>query len=137
ITRRAVQAGVEDVHAIAVPMRARLASHTDTQDVGVISIARRGRAFDQADRELLEYLAGQAAVSIENADLHATVQRQAVTDELTGLANLRELQGALDRELERSRRFGTPLGLVMLDLDDFKQINDTHGHQQGDEVLAA
>ena len=47
-------------------------------------------------------------VSIENADLHETVQRQAVTDELTGLSNLRELHDALDREIERSRRFGTP-----------------------------
>ena len=75
-------------------------------------------------------------VSIENASLHETVERQAVTDELTGLANVRALASILTRELERSRRFDSPLSLVMLDIDDFKMVNDTHGHQQGDEVLA-
>ena len=93
--------------------------------------------FTREEEELLEYLAGQAVVSIENASLHETVQRQAVTDELTGLANVRELHVVLDREIERSRRFASPLGLVMLDIDDFKQVNDRYGHQQGDEVLAA
>jgi diguanylate cyclase (GGDEF)-like protein len=75
-------------------------------------------------------------VSIENASLHETVERQAVTDELTGLANVRAFTSILDRELERGRRYETPLGLVLLDLDDFKLVNDTYGHQQGDEVLA-
>ena len=75
-------------------------------------------------------------MSVENASLHEAVERQAVTDELTGLANVRAFLDTLDRELERSRRFGTPLGLVMVDLDDFKRVNDTYGHQQGDEVLA-
>jgi diguanylate cyclase (GGDEF)-like protein len=74
-------------------------------------------------------------VSIENATLHETVERQAVTDELTGLANLRAFHTILEREIERSRRFNTPLALVMLDLDHFKHINDEYGHQQGDEVL--
>jgi diguanylate cyclase (GGDEF)-like protein len=123
------------VHAIAQVLQARLGPRTSAQYIGVLSVARRGRPFEARDAELLEYLAGQAVVSIENADLHDTVQRQAITDELTGLANVRELHGALDREFERGRRFGTPVSLVLLDLDDFKQINDTYGHQQGDEVL--
>jgi diguanylate cyclase (GGDEF)-like protein len=76
-------------------------------------------------------------VSIENSDMHQTVQRQAVTDELTGLANVRQLHGVLQHELERARRFESPLGLVMLDIDDFKKVNDTYGHQQGDVVLAS
>jgi diguanylate cyclase (GGDEF)-like protein len=58
-----------------------------------------------------------------------------VTDELTGLYNLRHFHDTLDTELERSRRFGTNVGLMMLDIDDFKRINDTYGHQQGDLVL--
>ena len=75
-------------------------------------------------------------MSIENASLHETVERQAVTDELTGLANVRAFTSFLDREIERRRRFDHPVGLVMIDLDDFKRVNDTYGHQQGDEVLA-
>ena len=67
--------------------------------------------------------------------MHAEVARQAVTDELTGLANNRRFGEALQRELERAERFGHPLGLVMIDLDDFKEVNDTHGHLQGDAVL--
>ena len=134
--RRAVAAQIDGVHALAYPMRARLGSRSYAQYVGVVSIARRRGAFTDADRELLEYLAGQAAVSIENSDLHETVQRQAITDELTGLSNVRQFHVVLDRELERSDRFDTPVGLVMLDIDDFKSVNDTYGHQQGDEVLA-
>ncbi len=134
--RRATAARSGQVHALAVPMRA-LTGPTDRAYLGVLSIARRAREFTREEEELLEYLAGQAIVSIENASLHETVERQAVTDELTGLANNRALHSILEREIERSRRFQSPLGLVMVDLDDFKQVNDTHGHQQGDEVLSS
>ena len=135
--RGAIAASADGACALAVPMRARLGAGSSAQYVGVISIARHGQAFKREEEEILEYLAGQAVVSIENADLHETVQRQAVTDELTGLSNVRELQTVLDREVERSRRFDSPLGLVMLDIDNFKRVNDDYGHQQGDEVLAA
>ena len=61
----------------------------------------------------------------------------AITDPLTGLANRRSLMESSRREFERTQRSGTSLALVMLDLDHFKRINDTYGHQRGDEVLAA
>jgi diguanylate cyclase (GGDEF)-like protein len=134
--RRASTAQAGHAHALAVPMRAVVTS-SEPEFLGVLSIARHGQAFSREEEELLEYLAGQAIVSIENASLHEAVGRQAVTDELTGLANARAFRSILDREIERSRRFQTPLGLVMVDLDDFKQVNDRHGHQQGDEVLAS
>jgi diguanylate cyclase (GGDEF)-like protein len=134
--RRAVAAENGGAHALAVPMRA-LTGSAEPEYLGVLSIARYGRSFSREEEELLEYLAGQAIVSIENASLHETVERQAVTDELTGLANARAFRSILLREIERSRRFQSPLGLVMVDLDDFKQVNDVHGHQQGDEVLAS
>jgi diguanylate cyclase (GGDEF)-like protein len=129
---RAAEAHSRGAHALAAPIRAPLSA--GRSHVALISIAR-GREFSREERELFEYLVGQAAVSIENADLHETVQRQAVTDELTGLSNIRELHTALDREIERSRRFSSSLGLVMVDIDDFKKVNDVHGHQQGDQVL--
>jgi diguanylate cyclase (GGDEF)-like protein len=134
--RRASAAEVGRAHALAVPMRAVVTS-SEPEYLGVLSIARYGQAFSREEEELLEYLAGQAIVSIENASLHETVERQAVTDELTGLANARAFRSILEREIERSRRFQSPLALVMVDLDNFKRVNDTHGHQQGDEVLAS
>src|SRR5918994_304236 len=132
-TRRAVSAQAGGAHALSIGLRSLV---DGPEYLGAISIARHGDPFTREEEELLEYLAGQAVVSIENASLHETVERQAVTDELTGLANLRALGSILNRELERSRRFENPLAFVMLDIDDFKQVNDTHGHQQGDEVLA-
>jgi len=132
-TRRAVSADARGVHALSIGLRSLV---DGPEYLGAISIARRGEPFSREEEELLEYLAGQAVVSIENASLHEAVERQAVTDELTGLANVRAFTAILDRELERGRRYDTPLGLVMLDIDDFKLVNDTYGHQQGDEVLA-
>ena len=92
-------------------------------------------AFSDEDVEALSALALQAGVAIENARLHRVVERQAVTDALTGLANRRQFYEVLGREYERSQRFGTPLSLILLDIDDFKQINDTRGHLAGDAVL--
>ena len=63
------------------------------------------------------------------------MRHQAVTDELTGLANHGRFQDLLSAEIEQVRRYHHPVGLIMLDIDDFKTINDTFGHQQGDVVL--
>ena len=118
--------------AIAHPLRGAEALH---DVVGVVSVAREGRPFTPGDRELFSYLAGQVARSMENVQLHETTARRSVTDELTGLSNRRAFDDALNAEIERSKRFGTELGLVLIDLDDFKQVNDTYGHPQGDVVL--
>lgn len=102
---------------------------------GLITVVSRGRRFTEDDREVLRSLAGQASLALENVDLHLQVSRQAVTDELTGLANHGRFQELLSTEVEQVRRYHTPLGLIMLDIDNFKSINDTFGHQQGDMVL--
>jgi diguanylate cyclase (GGDEF)-like protein len=132
-TRRAVSAHGEGVHALSIGLRSLV---DGPEYLGAISIARHGRAFSREEEDLLEYLAGQAVVSIENASLHEAIERQAVTDPLTGLANVRAFLATLDHEVERAARFDTPVALIMVDLDDFKRVNDTYGHQQGDEVLA-
>jgi diguanylate cyclase (GGDEF)-like protein len=134
-SRRLVKLEEDGVHALAYPLRARLTAASDVHYAGVISIARVDEPFSMSEVDLFGYLAAQAGVSIENIDLHETVQRQAVTDELTGLNNVRHFHETLDREIERSARFNYDIGLVMMDIDNFKRINDTYGHQQGDLVL--
>jgi diguanylate cyclase (GGDEF)-like protein len=80
-------------------------------------------------------LAAQSAVALENARLHRIVERQALVDGLTGLANRRQCETLLATELARAERFEDALAVVMADLDDFKDVNDRHGHPAGDVVL--
>ena len=118
--------------ALAAPLGA---TEGGDQVIGIVSVARGDHAFTAAERELFAYLTNQASVSVENVDLHETVQRQAVTDELTGLFNHRRFQEVISAEVERARRYGHEMGLIMLDIDNFKQVNDRYGHLQGDLVL--
>ena len=118
-------------HALSAPLR-RIA---DPTAVGAMTIARLGKAFNEAERDVFLYLVGQASASSENVALHEQVSEQAVTDELTGLANKRALSDVLEKEAARAHRFSHDLSLLMLDIDDFKRVNDTYGHPQGDQVL--
>jgi diguanylate cyclase (GGDEF)-like protein len=94
-----------------------------------------GPAFDTEQRMTATSLASHAAIALENARLHRIVERQAMVDGLTGIANRRHCEEALTTEIAQADRLGTPLTLVLADLDDFKAINDAHGHAAGDEVL--
>jgi diguanylate cyclase (GGDEF)-like protein len=105
---------------------------------GYLDISGDGtRAFTPAESELVQILASQAAVAVENARLYQMVELQAITDGLTGLYNHRTFYEHLADEFARAQRYGVPLSLLMLDIDDFKRFNDTYGHQLGDAVLAA
>jgi diguanylate cyclase (GGDEF)-like protein len=120
-----------DASALAAP----LGTEEGNQLIGIVSVVRGDRQFTDGERELLAYLTNQASVSVENVDLHETVKRQAVTDELTGLFNHRRFQEVMTVEVESARRYNHELGLIMLDIDNFKEVNDAHGHLQGDMVL--
>jgi diguanylate cyclase (GGDEF)-like protein len=94
-----------------------------------------GDEFSDDARETATWLVGHAVIALENARLHRTVQRQALVDSLTGLANRRLCEAALEKEMARAQRFSEPLALILADLDDFKTVNDVYGHPAGDEVL--
>ncbi len=104
--------------------------------IGVMNLARtRTGSFTQEEVRLLTLLADQAAIAIINARLHQAVSDQARRDVLTGLPNRRGLDERLDEEIRRASASGGSFCVLMMDLDDFKQINDTYGHNVGDDVL--
>lgn len=95
------------------------------------------RTWSIDEFSLIGSLADNLAVAIENAELHAERERQAVTDGLTGVANRRSFNENFAREFERAKRYGQTLSLVIIDLDFLKRINDNFGHQAGDEAIKA
>ena len=107
------------------------------QPVGVLVLVEKEheRHWSPDEVALAIGLAEQAAVAIEHARLYKRVQDQAVTDGLTGLYNHRHFYERLEHEIARARRYGTPVSLLMIDLDDFKAFNDRNGHLAGDAVL--
>jgi len=82
-------------------------------------------------------LAENLGLALANLKLRENLQHQAIRDPLTGLFNRRYLEETLGRELNRAQRAGAPVGVVMMDLDHFKQFNDTYGHSAGDALLSA
>jgi diguanylate cyclase (GGDEF)-like protein len=105
--------------------------------LGALSLYRRGcdRAFADAEIELVQQFADVAAIALHNAHTLAEFQRLALTDDLTGLANRRGFREELERQTAAAERHGTPISLLLLDIDEFKEINDRHGHGAGDGIL--
>ena len=130
---RPVVAGPAEAGApvLAVPLRAA------DRVLGALAVARPAGEprFGPEDTEALQDLARHAGAAVANALAHEETRRLSVTDPLTGAGNFRQLSTTLAREVERATRFNRPLSVVMLDLDHFKVVNDTHGHPFGDGVL--
>lgn len=117
-------------HAIGVPLLQKRAT------VGAISLLRESSdKFQQADIHLAEWAAEYLVGTILNALQRALVEQQARTDSLTGLANRATFDNTIETEIKTARGLGEKCSLLLLDLDHFKAINDTYGHQVGDQVL--
>jgi diguanylate cyclase (GGDEF)-like protein len=116
---------------IAVPLVA------GARIIGALDIqSEQLNAFDSTDVATLETLAGQIAVALDNAQLYGEVQEQARHDSLTQVYNHGYFLQRLNEEIEQAQRESKPLSLIMLDVDHFKEYNDTYGHIVGDQVLS-
>jgi diguanylate cyclase (GGDEF)-like protein/PAS domain S-box-containing protein len=125
---------------LCVPMVAQ------SEAIGVLHVRRPDEAYpgdtsaawlSEPKQRLVVAMADHTALALANLRLRDTLRSQSVRDPLTGLHNRRYLEETLERELLRARRAEWPVGVLMLDLDKFKAINDTFGHDAGDEVLKA
>lgn len=119
--------GSVDGSLIVVPLRGRAGA------IGVLTIERLGvgNTFATEEFDLVKLFAAQVSIAIQNAEVFRAVEIRAQTDDLTGLLN----HGTFEEHLDRSVRDGSPFGLIMLDLDDFRDVNNTMGHQAGDVFL--
>ena len=105
--------------------------------VGVLNLADKmdGGQFDCGDIALIELFSQLVGASIGNIKLFEKIQRQATTDGLTGLVNHKTFYEILEKELWRSRRYGGRISLIMVDIDNLKNINDAYGHRAGDKAI--
>lgn len=121
------QLGLRD--CLAEPMR------SDDHDLGVLVLGNKRRPYLEEDYTLCRAVADQIVVAVEKSTRLAATQREATTDEMTGLYNYRFLVGYLDQQVNVAERASSPLSVLMLDLDHFKVVNDSHGHLAGDRLL--
>jgi diguanylate cyclase (GGDEF)-like protein len=121
-----------DPHWLVVPSRMR-----DGQIVGLLTLVSTGDDFSADDVQIAERIAIQAAVALDNARLHERLRLQATRDGLTGLPNHRSLQDEITKRLAEAYDGNMPLGIAMMDIDNFKRVNDTYGHPIGDEAIKA
>jgi diguanylate cyclase (GGDEF)-like protein len=111
---------------------------TGDERLGILLLAARAsHAYDEGATQVAVAIAGQGMVAYEKAQLFSQVQRLATIDSLTSAANRRHFFDEAARRMLRSRRLGLPLTAMMVDIDDFKKVNDAYGHQIGDEVIQA
>jgi diguanylate cyclase (GGDEF)-like protein len=121
-----------------VRSQAALPLRTGDQTIGVLVVASSTyRELTPAEMERLQVIGNQSTLSLQNALLHGELERLSVTDRLTELYNHGYFQQRLEEEIGRATRFNHTLSLIMLDIDNFKDFNDTYGHPRGDRVLQA
>jgi len=130
--RRKFQSRYATTSCIIAPLR------SGSRTVGVLNVADKvsGGIFDEAyDLPTVEHLTALLGAAIRNCQLYMEVTQRARTDSLTGFLNHKFFFEQLNTEINRAQRFHSPLALIMIDIDDFKDLNDAHGHPTGDYVL--
>jgi diguanylate cyclase (GGDEF)-like protein len=134
----AAYAGVGIQRVLGVPLK------TKGQILGVLNVAdtQESGIYTEEQIRLVSLFADQASIAVENARLfgelqeaNAQLEMLATTDKLTGAYNRRKFDDVLAYEIRKSQRYHQPVALVMFDIDHFKQVNDTCGHQAGDQAL--
>src|SRR3954468_9440483 len=116
-----------------IPVIIQSAARNQSRDVRFGSeLGALGYITDPTDLDLLR---ARARTLLELKQYLDSCQDEAFTDHLTGLANRRRFERQLEREIARTERYGRPFCLLMLDIDTFKEVNDTHGHEAGDEAI--
>jgi len=116
---------------ICVPLRIK-----GREVIGVLNAQKPDpHGFSLGDLDLFQAVANQVATALENAQLYQRTKELSTRDDLTGLFNRRHFFDNLEKEVQRARRYRRTFSLLLLDLDDFKGYNDTHGHLKGDEAL--
>lgn len=123
------RAGSIERHKVAVPLE------HEGRAIGALEVEVEGD-LSRDRRSILQAIADFAAIGIENARSFQRVEELTITDDLTGLFNARHLHSLLGQEFARAARFERPLTLVFLDLDNFKAVNDAHGHPAGSRLLS-
>jgi diguanylate cyclase (GGDEF)-like protein len=131
IFQKQLQGAITVTGMLAVPLLLK------KQAIGLLAVddTREAHQFLEDEATLISAIANQAVLAIENARLYQQVKEQAITDGLTGLYNHRYFQLRFTEAFAHSRRYGNDLSLIMLDIDHFKQYNDTFGHMAGDLAL--
>ncbi|MEW5946898.1 MAG: diguanylate cyclase [bacterium] len=130
--RRLVQGGNEDelvdCHAVLLEGKG--------ETYGVFAVSRNaGKPFNHEEIVMIKTVCDHASIVVDNVRMHEKIKRFAIVDGLTGLYNHRYFQEQLDKEYSRAQRYSLSLSLLMLDIDNFKRVNDGYGHQHGDTVL--
>jgi diguanylate cyclase (GGDEF)-like protein len=116
-----------------IPIIIQSAARMEAQDLRRgAEVGALGYITDPTD---LDLLIARARTLLEFKDYLDTCEEAALTDHLTGLANRRRFERQLDREVTRTRRYGRPFCLMVIDIDFFKHVNDTHGHDAGDDAI--
>ncbi|MCQ4294648.1 diguanylate cyclase [Pseudomonas stutzeri] len=143
--RQALRFNAESLSALALPLDAADAVawwlgvplNSSEGAIGVLLLKSSTAPYSEKDQELLQFVSTQVVTAIERQQLYARLHRMAQYDELTGLPNRACFRDRLETALARVRRNGGRIALLYVDLDRFKQVNDTYGHGGGDQLLRA